>query len=420
MTSRERVLESLNHRAPDRVPLDLGGSVLTGIHASSLYKLRQALKLDPPRKPVRVLDPYQMLGEVEPDLVEAVGADVLPVPAASTLFGYRPTGWKPWRLFDGTPVLVPEAFNTEPDENGDILMYPEGDRSAAPSGRMPRGGYYFDVIVRQPPLREDALDPVDNTEEFTPISEEDLTYFKTATETVYRETDKAVFGGFCFTSFGDIALVPAPWLKNPRGIRDMEEWYVSTALRKEYVYKVFERQCEVGLANLAKLKGVVGEKVHVTLITGTDFGAQNNSFISPQAYRDLYKPFHKEVNDWVHRHTSWKTFIHSCGSVVQLIPEFIAAGFDILNPVQTAAAGMDPRRLKERFGEQVVFWGGGVDTQHTLPFGTPEEVRREVRERVAVLGKGGGFVFATIHNIQAGIPVENLLAMYEAFRECRG
>jgi hypothetical protein len=420
MTSRERVLESLSHREPDRVPLDLGGSVLTSIHASSLYKLRQALRLDPPGKPVRVLDPYQMLGEVEPDLVEAVGADVLPVPAASTLFGYRRTGWRPWRLFDGTPVLVPEAFNTEPDENGDILMYPEGDRSAAPSGRMPRGGYYFDVIVRQPPLREDALDPVENTEEFTPISEEDLTYFKTEAETVYRETDKAVFGGFCFTSFGDIALVPAPWLKNPRGIRDMEEWYVSTALRKQYVYKVFERQCEVGLANLAKLKGVVGEKVHVTLITGTDFGAQNNSFISPQAYRDLYKPFHKEVNDWVHRHTSWKTFIHSCGSVVQLIPEFIAAGFDILNPVQTAAAGMDPRRLKERFGEQVVFWGGGVDTQHTLPFGTPEEVRREVRERVAVLGKGGGFVFATIHNIQAGIPVENLLAMYEAFRECRG
>jgi len=419
VTSRERVLKSLNHEEPDRVPLDLGASVLTGMHVSSIYKLRQTMKLDPPGTPIKVLDPYQMLGEVEMDLVDALGVDVVQAPAAATLFGYKLGGWKPWKLFDGTPLLVPEGFNTQPETNGDVLMYPEGDRRADPSGRMPAEGFYFDVIVRQPPLDEAKLNPDDNTEEFTPISEVDLAYFEHQVEQLYRETDKAVFAGFCFSSFGDIALVPAPWLKNPKGIRDIEEWYISTVARRDYVYRVFERQCEVALANLEKLHQRLGNKVQVTLITGTDFGAQNSLFISRQSYRDLFKPFHKAINDWLHRNTDWKTFIHSCGSVVELIPDFIEAGFDILNPVQTAAAGMDPKGLKERFGAQIVFWGGGVDTQRTLPFGTPEEVKTEVRDRVEIFGRGGGFIFSAVHNIQAGIPVENLVAMFEAFRECR-
>jgi len=377
------------------------------------------LKLDGPGTPVKVLDPYQMLGEVEMDLVDALEVDVVQVPAATTLFGYRRKGWKPWKLFDGTPVLVPKGFNTTPEANGDVLMFPGGDRSVAASGRMPAGGFYFDGIIRQPPLDQAKLDPADNTEDFTPISEEDLAYFENETGRLYSKTEKAVFGGFCFTSFGDIALVPAPWLKNPKGIRDIEEWYISTLTRRDYVYKVFEGQCEIALANLEKLHRILENKINVTLITGTDFGAQNNLFISEQSYRDLYKPFHKTVNDWLHKNTGWKTFIHSCGSIVKLIPDLIEAGFDILNPVQTAAAGMDPKDLKERFGEQIVFWGGGVDTQRTLPFGTPEEVRREVRERVEIFGKGGGFVFVGIHNIQAGVPIENLLALFEAFRECR-
>ena len=419
MTSRERVLKTLNHEEPDRVPLDLGGSVLTGMHASSVYKLRQALKLDEPGTPVKVMDPYQMLGEVGMDLVDALGVDVVQVPAATTLFGYRNEGWKPWTLPDVTPVLVAEGFNTTPEANGDVLMYPQGDRSAGPSGRLPADGFYFDEIVRQRPLDETTLDPADNTEEFAPISEQDLAYFQSETERLYRNTDKAVFAGFCFTSFGDIALVPAPWLKDPKGIRDIEEWYISTLTRRDYVYKVFEKQCEIALANFEKLHRGLGNRVHVTLITGTDFGAQNNLFISEDSYRDLYKHFHKAVNDWLHRNTEWKTFIHSCGSVVKLITDFIEAGFDILNPVQTAAAGMDPKVLKERFGDRIVFWGGGVDTQRTLPFGTPEEVRQEVGQRLEIFGKGGGFVFAGIHNIQAGIPVDNLLALFETLRKYR-
>ena len=125
------------------------------------------------------------------------------------------------------------------------------------------------------------------------------------------------------------------------------------------------------------------------------------------------------MNDWIHEHTPWKTFIHSCGSVVLLLPDIIEAGFDILNPVQCSAVGMDPKMLKEKFGDKLTFWGGGIDTQRTLPFGTPEEIRKEVRERIAIFGAGGGFVFNTVHNVQANTPAENLVALYEEFRKAR-
>jgi len=417
MNSRERVQLALNHREPDRVPLDLGASAVTGMHVSSVYALRQALGLDTPGTPVRVVEPYQMLGEIAPDLIAALGVDVVGLGGEKTMFGFKNEGWKEWQTFDGTPVLVPTGFNTDPEPNGDILMYPEGDRTAPPSGRMPRGGWYFDTIVRQPPLDDQHLNVEDNLEEFGPITEAELAHLATQAERLYTQTDKAMLGNFGGTSFGDIALVPAPWLKNPKGIRDIEEWYISTVSRRDYVYKVFERQCEIGLQNLQKIHRVVGERVTAVFITGTDFGTQRGPFISRQAYRDLYMPFHKMINDWVHRHTTWKTFIHSCGSVFALLPDFIEAGFDILNPVQCSAADMDPQQLKARFGDQLVFWGGGVDTQQTLPFGTPEQVRAEVRERIRILGRGGGFVFNTIHNVQAQTPAANLLALYEAVRE---
>jgi hypothetical protein len=425
MNSRERVTLALNHEEPDRVPLDLGASATTGMHASSVYRLRQALGLDDTGTPVKVVEPYQMLGEIAPDLMEALGVDVVGLGATATLFGFVNEGWKPWTTFDGTPVLVPEGFNTDPEPNGDILMYPEGDRSAPPSGRMPHGGWYFDTIVRQPPVNDDNLTVEDNLEEFGPISDQELAHFEREAERLYTETDtdgqgpRAILANFGGTAFGDIALVPAPWLKNPKGIRDVEEWYVSTVLRRDHVYAIFNRQCEIALDNLAKLYQVVGDRVSAVFVTGTDFGTQKGPFMSNKAYRDLFMPFHKRVNGWIHEHTAWKTFMHTCGSIVALIPDFIEAGFDILNPVQCSATGMDPLELKRRFGDQVTFWGGGVDTQHTLPFGTPEQVRQEVRERIRVFGPGGGFVFNTIHNVQAGVPAGNLVALYEAVQEAR-
>ena len=417
MSSRERVALALEHKEPDRVPLDLGGSGVTGMHVSVVYKLRQALALDPPGTPVKVIEPYQMLGEIKDDLIEALGVDVVGLSSLTTMFGFRNEGWKPWVTFDGTPVLVPAGFNTEPEPEGDLLMYPEGDKTVPPSGRMPAGGWYFDAIIRQPPIDEDTLSVEDNLEEFGPITDEELAYFEREAKRLYEETDKAILGNFGGTGFGDIALVPAPWLKNPKGIRDVEEWYISTVTRKEYVKAVFERQCEIALDNLAKIYEVVGNRVTAVFVTGTDFGAQQGPFISPRAYKELYLPFHKRVNDWIHTNTKWKSFIHSCGSVRKLIPAFIEAGFEIINPVQCSAADMDPRELKRAFGDVLTFWGGGVDTQKTLPFGSVEEVRQEVAERIRIFGPGGGFVFNTIHNVQPLTPIENVLAMYETLRE---
>lgn len=416
MTSRERVQAALEHRQPDRVPLDLGGSAVTGMHVSSVYALRQALGLDPPGTPVKVVEPYQMLGEIAPDLMAAIGVDVAGLGSPRTMFGFRNENWKPWTTFDGTPVLVPEGFNTEPEPSGDILMYAEGDHSTAPSGRMPKGGWYFDAIVRQPPIDDDNLRVEDNLEEFQPVSDADLAHFAREAERLYTQTDKAILASFGGTAFGDIALVPAMWLKDPRGIRDVQEWYVSTAIRRDHVYKIFERQCEIALANLAKIHAVVGDRVTAIFVTGTDFGAQTGPFISPKSYRDLYQPFHRQVNAWIHRNTAWKSFIHSCGSVRMLLPDFVDAGFDILNPVQCSAACMDPAELKAQFGNRLTFWGGGVDTQNTLPFGTPEQVCAEARERIEIFGRRGGFVFNTVHNVQARTPVENLLALYETVK----
>jgi len=419
LSSRERVRMALNHQEADRVPLDLGGSATSGMHISSVYLLRQALGLDDPGTPVRLIEPYQMLGEIKMDLLDRLGADVVPLESTRTFFGYHARDWKPWTFHDGTPLLVPGGFNTEPEPNGDILQYPEDDRSAPPSGRMPRGGFYFDAIVRQEPIDDDHLNIEDNLEEFGPISDAELAHFERESKRLYEETDRAILANFGGTAFGDIALVPATWLKHPKGIRDIAEWYMSTVSRRDYVYRIFERQCEIGLENLAKIHEVVGERVTAVFITGADFGAQNGPFISPRTYRELYKPFHKAVNDWVHRHTSWKTWIHSCGSIWALLDDIVDAGFDILNPVQTGAADMDPQALKDKYGDQITFWGGGIDTQKTLPFGTPEDIRAEVHERMRIFGPGGGFVFNTIHNVQARIPVENLLALYEAVSDYR-
>ncbi|MEM2740352.1 MAG: uroporphyrinogen decarboxylase family protein [Candidatus Bathyarchaeia archaeon] len=358
-----------------------------------------------------------MLGEIAPDLIDLLGVDVVPLNSGVTMFGFRNEDWKPWRLFDGTPVLVPGKFNTAPDLDGSIPMYPQGDRTVPPCARMPRGGFYFDAVDRQEPIDWDNLRLEDNLEEFGPISNEELEYIRAEAERLYTKTDKAILANFGGMSFGDIALVPGLQLKHPKGVRGVKEWYICHVRRPDYILKIFERQCEIALENLEKIYKVVGDRVTAIFVTGTDFGMQRGPIMSIRTYQKLYKPFHKRINEWIHEHTSWKTFIHSCGSVEPLLNEFIEAGFDIFNPVQTSAAGMDPSLLKSRYGDRIVFWGGGIDTQRTLPFGTPDQVRREVYERIRVFGPRGGFIFAAIHNIQPRIPIENIIAMYEAVRE---
>lgn len=415
MTSRERLATTLRHERPDRVCVDFGGTAVTGIAASVVAKLRHRLLGDPDWR-VKVVEPYQMLGEIDDELRDALGIDVMGAWAKNTMFGFPNSDWKPFTLFDGTRALVPGNFVVTEDANRNLLIYPEGDTTVPACGRMPEGGHFFDAINRQQPIVEEELDPADNLEEFALLTDADLEHYRARAERI-RQMGKGSIVIAPGLAFGDIALVPALWRKNPRGIRDVEEWYVSTTARKEYVRQVFEGQCAIGLQNLERLAGVLKDSVQAAFVTGTDFGTQTGLFISRKAYRDLYMPFHKIVNGYIHAHTPWKTFIHSCGCVVDLIPDFIEAGFDILNPVQTSAAGMDPVKLKETYGQDIVFWGGGVDTQHTLPYGTPDEVYREVRERVRIFNRDGGFVFNTVHNIQANVPVENVEAMFRALRE---
>jgi hypothetical protein len=419
MTSRDRILTACAHRQPDKLPVDFGGGFQTGIHVSIGYKLRQALGLDRPGTPVKVVEIYQMLGEVAPDLQEALGVDAVSLPGTGTMFGFPQMEFKEWQLADGTPVLVPKDFNTQYEPNGDLLQWPANDRSVPPSGRMPAGGHFFDAIIRQAPLDEAKLDPADNTEEFGPVPDAELEHYRCLAEQLATSTDKAVFCTFGGLTFGDIALVPATFLRRPRGIRDVEEWYVSTVSRPDYIKAVFERQAEVAIANLERLHGAIGDRAAIMQTNGTDFGTQNGPFLSAATYRDLFLPYQKRVNGWIHRHTKWKTFMHCCGGIVPLLDAVVEAEFDIFSPVQCSAKGMDPRALKRDYGDRLVFWGGGVDTQKTLPFGTPQEVKEQVRERIEIFSPGGGFVFCTIHNIQANTPIENVLAMFEVVKEYR-
>lgn len=416
MNSRERLQSALDHRTPDRVPVDFGATAVTGIHVSVVHRLRQRILGEKDYR-VRVIEPYQMLGEVDDCLRAALGVDVVGVMPRRSLFGTEGRDWKPFELFDGTPCLVPSAFNVSPAPQGGWLIYPEGDTTVPPSGHMPAGGYFFDAIVRQDPIVEEQMNPQDNLEEFGLLGEADLAHYHRQLERLSERTDAGIMLVMPGTAFGDIALVPAPWMKHPKGIRDVTEWYVSTKTRRDYVYAIFEKQCELGLKNLETLIGLFGARVQATMITGTDFGTQRGPFISIPAYRDLFLPFHRRVNDFIHRHCAWKTFIHSCGSVYQLIPHFIEAGFDILNPVQCSATDMDATRLKREFGKDLVFWGGGVDTQKTMAFGSPEEVYREVRDRIGLFNQDGGFVFNAVHNIQGNTPIANVEALFKAIAD---
>ena len=413
---RERLVATLNHNQPDRIPIDFGGSGVTGMHASCVAALRHYYGLE--KRPVRIHEPFQMLGLVDEDLQDAMGLDVTGVFPRNTMFGFPAEEWKRWQ-FNGQEVLVPGDFNTTVDANGDTLIYPEGDLTVPASGRMPRGGYFFDSIVRQDPFDEEKLNPEDNMEEFGPVVQEDLDHLVRATQEAWT-TGRGVIASFGGTAFGDIALVPAPSLKHPRGIRDIAEWYVSTSSRQDYIHRVFERQCEIAIENLGRIYAAVGDSVHAVFVCGTDFGTQTSAFCSVKTFRDLYFPYYKQVNDWIHSHTPWKTFKHSCGAVSKFLPSFIEAGFDILNPVQCSATGMEPEQLKANFGDQLVFWGGGVDTQRVLPFGTAAEVREQVLRRCEIFAPGGGFVFNSIHNVQAATPVENIVAMIDAVHEFNG
>ena len=411
--SKKQFLKTINHEQPDRVVVDFGATPVSGIHVLIVEKLREYYGLE--KRPVKVIEPYQMLGEVDMELVDAMGIDILGLSGENNMFGIPNKDWKVHRTFWGQEVLLPGEFNCTFNSNGDMLIHPEGDTSVPPSAMMPKTGFFFDALDRQQPIDDETLKVEDNLEEFGFITDHDLDYWKKQVEAV-GQYSKAVIANPGGTALGDIALVPAVQLKHPKGIRGVEEWYISTLAREDFIKEIYDRETDIAIENLEKLYKVIGNKIDVVYICGADFGTQNSTFCAPETFRRVWVPYYKKVNDWIHQNTQWLTFKHSCGSVVSLISLFIEAGFDIINPVQINASGMDPVFLKQNYGDDIVFWGGGVDTQGVFAFGTPEQVKEQVKRQCDILNRNGGFIFNTVHNIQANVPFENVVAMLETLK----
>ena len=415
-SGRERVQTVLSHREADRIALDFGATPVTGIHVKMIAGLRRHYGLED--RPVKVTEPFQMLGEVDDELAAIWNTDIIGVGGRTDMFGHPQQDFTETRMPWGQTVLLPQSFKMK-EEKGNIYVFPQGDTSCAPTAVMPEGGFFFDAIERTPTTELDAdLNIEDNMEEFALMTDADMPYWKEAL-TKARATDKAVIANIGGTGFGDIALVPGLNLKNPKGIRAIADWYMSTVMRADLIKEIFERQSEIAIKNLEKVKQTAGDCIDILFVCGTDFGTQDSQFCSAATLLDLYGPAYRKINDWVHQHTAWKTFKHSCGAIVPLIETFIDCGFDIINPVQINAADMDPYFLKREFGSRISFWGGGIDTQRVLQLGTPQQVKDQVYQLCEIFGADGGFIFNTVHNLQANVPIENAIALMDAICEIR-
>jgi len=416
MKSRERVQLALNHKETDKVPVDIGGSGVTGIHVTALDKLIKELGLK--KRVVKAFEPMMMLGFVEKDVIDALGGDVIGLFSPTTLLGYKNENWKPWKLPNGTNVLVGGGFKYKKGVDGSIYGFPGGDTNAEPSVRMPNNGIYFDNIIRQKDLRGYHLNAyIDYKDQYSVFSEEECSYYKETSRKLYEETEYSIFGNFWLGGFGDIFHIPGPWLKEPKGIRDFQDWTIAHITNPGYIKDFFGMQLETQLKNLELYKQAVGERIDVIAVSGTDFGGQNGLLYSIDTYRELYKPYHKIINKWIHNNTNWKIFYHTCGSVVDLLDDFLEIGVDIINPVQYPAKGMGLLGLKEKYGERFTFWGGGVDQQKVLPFGNVNEVRDETMRNVGVMKKGGGYVCSGIHNIQCSNPTGNIIEFFRSIND---
>jgi hypothetical protein len=419
MTPRQRIRAAIRHEKTDKTPIDLGGSVTTGIHASALAKLRKAVGLRD--KPIKIIEPMMMLGEVEDDIRKYVQGDTIGLNAPSSLLGYKNANWKEWRLPDGTAVLMGGDFQFTKDGDGTIYTYPRGNLNARPSARMPADGYYFDNIVRQENLLNHEFNArADYGDQYSIFTEDDCIYYQRESRRLFENTEYSVFGNYFLGGVGDIFHIPGAWLDEPKGIRDLEEWMIAIYTHPDYVREFFQLQMEIQLKNLEMYREAVEDRIDVIAISGTDFGSQDGLIVSRDTYQEFYKPYHRILNDWVHKNTNWKVFYHSCGSIVDIMEDFIEIGVDIINPVQVSARGMTARNLKIKYGDRMVFWGGSVNPQRTFAFGTKQEVMEETRENIDVFSKGSGYVCASIHNIQAKTPTENIIGLFEAANEMSG
>jgi len=411
---KQRILDAVNLRQPDRVPLDFGGTLCTGLHCSLVEELRDYYGLE--KRLVKAFEPYQMLGWVDDDLMDAMDLDAAMVMPFSTIFGNRLDDWKEWRAPWGQVILIPKTMELDKLEDGSYVTYPQGDRSAAPSGKLPSSGFFFDAIERQEPYDEDNPDPKDNAADFSELSDEAVRKIAENAKAA-RATGRASMFAIPGASLSSPSGFYGISQKKPMGMRRLADWYMAIVAFPDFVQGVFDIQSNIAVKNLEKVYKASGSDIDIIMLCTGDYGTQLNTFFSVDTYKELFFPYHKRMCDWIHNNTHWKVFKHCCGSIEPLIGPMADAGVDILNPVQCSAVNMDPSHLKKTYGGRLVFWGGGVDTQKTLPFGTPEEVRKEVLERCRIFSPGGGFVFTTIHNAQAKTPLENFIAMLNAVKE---
>lgn len=414
MNSRERVIAAINHKTPDRIPIDLGGTHVSTISALAYQNLRKALGL--PEKPCELTELFMFVAKIEDDVRRRLGIDTVCLTYPVDTNGCRTNRLQPFTALDGAQALIGADNRWDVLEDGSIVMYPQGDKSVPASTKMLPGGSFFDNIMsRIPPYDEDDLDARrDWKDDFRPITDEIARELEAESLHLYKDTEYAVIGQFPYALLGDSGIIAAPFLKHPTGIRRMDDFLAATILYPEYISESFEMQTENTLKNLEIYKQAVGDRLQAILVSTADYGSQMGPLLSPKTFRELYKPHYKRINDWIHKNTNWKTMYHCCGGIAQYMDDFVDMGVDILNPVQLSAQGMDGKMLKEKYGDKIVFWGGGVDSQKTLAFEGPEEIAAEVKERLDIFSNGGGYVFNPVHNIVSDTKTENILAMFDA------
>jgi len=411
MTSRQRVMAALNHREPDRVAVDLGAMRSTGIQAVAYNRLKAYLGQAGGQ--TRVYDLIQQLAEPEAWALERFGIDAMDV-------GWDWPGevWKDWALPDGSIGQVPGWFN---------LVRPTGPwQITADDGtliaEMPEGCFYFtqkhwplerngitdENLRRLPELMPKVMWAVPSPIWKEGLSDANLDAIARRARHLHETTDRALmigFGGNLF-EWGTFLLGLARFLED-------------LMLERAKVERLLDRLVEIHLSNLDRLLPRIAGTVDIIQL-GDDLGTESGPFFSPQIYREVFRPRHATIINHIKKHSGLKVFLHSCGSIYKLLPDLIEAGFEVVNPVQTSAADMDPVRLKREFGREIAFWGGGCDTQRVLPRGTPQQVYDDVKRRVEILAPGGGFVFTQVHNILAEVPPANVEAMFKALDDLRG
>jgi uroporphyrinogen decarboxylase len=411
MTSRERILAAINHQTPDRVPIDLGATPSSGISAIAYSNLVKHIGMS--ELPVQIYDVVQQLAQPDMKILDKFGVDVLDI---GREFNKKPSDWKSTTLATGEPAFYPQWFNPVKQKDGSYATYDDDGKTML--SRMPVGATFFDQTYF--PYLDGYPDNYDNLDEemgrimwardaHSPWDHaSDDGFWKTLREKTLhlrKNTDKAllVVCGCNLFEWGTF-------------LRRMDNFLMDLMCDQANVEKLLDELLKRHLATLEKVCNAVGDIVDIIRF-GDDLGMTQGPFMEPEIYRQLFKPRHKILCDYVKEHSQMHTFIHSCGSISLLMPDLIDAGIEIFNPVQTNAYKMEPDFLKKEFGKDCTFWGGGLENVGVLNNGTPQQVRDQVFERLEIFSKGGGFVFNTVHNILPDVPPENIVAMYDAIKE---